>query len=803
MSIVFQNKCRKTGAKYFGEGRMTKRSGVTVDSSAVLKKLLCPLLVVVFSFVLLFGFGKTSVVEGQNTAKASGALLHKAQAADKVRIIVKLNASFQPEGRLSGAQAVASQQSRISGMQNQLHQALAKHHVQGVKKFKHIPYTAMEVDATALSALLANPLVASIEEDVPVPPMLTESVPLIKADQAWNAGYTGAGWTVAIIDTGVDKTHSFIGADKVVAEACFSTTDSGVKTVCPNGLDSQIGSGAGINCGGQYGTGINGCQHGTHVAGIAAGKSETINGVAKDAKIIAIQVFSRFTGEECTSKGYPEPCALSFTSDQILALEHVYSLRNTYQIAAVNMSLGGGKYTSSCDSSESARKAAIDNLRSAGIATIISSGNEGYTDGIAAPACISTAVSVGATSKSDVEDYYSNYHPAMLSLFAPGSSIRSSIPGEAWDAWDGTSMAAPHVTGAWAILKQIWPSASVADLLLTFQSTGATVTTKAGDLAGGAIKRIDVKAALDNTFRPPSALSGVVLSANAVALTWTNNAASVTGFKIERKTGESGAYGQIATTGAGVTAYTDSSLSEGVFYAYRVRAYNAAGNSSYSNEAGVTTLLAAPSGLSALFASMTQFNLNWKDNSSHEQGFKIERKTGANGAYSQIGTTAAGITTYEDKNLTSGVTYYYRVRAYNAAGDSDYSNEAKSSYFFNVDTGGSSGCFVATAAFGSPLAGQVAILRQFRDRHLLTNHLGRKFVDWYYRNGPAAANYIADKPVAKAAVRAALYPLIGLSALLISGYLPFAAAGLGLLLLTLIFFRFRAKKSNEGHSLRD
>lgn len=780
---------------------MTKRSGVTVDSSAVIKKWLCPLLVIVFAFVVLFGLGRTSVVEGQNTAKASGALLNKAQTADNVRVIVKLNASFQPESRLSGAQAVASQQSRISGMQNKLHQALSGHQVRGIKKFKYIPYTAMEVDAAALSALLANPLVASIEEDVAVGPTLTDSVPLIKADQAWTAGYTGAGWAVAIIDTGVDKTHSFIGADKVIAEACFSTTDSDVTTVCPNGSDSQIGSGAGINCGGQYGTAIDGCQHGTHVAGIAAGKSETINGVAKDAKIIAIQVFSRFTGTECTSNGYADPCALSYTSDQILALEHVYSLRNTYKIAAVNMSLGGGKYTSSCDNDP--RKAAIDNLRAAGIATIISSGNEGYTDGMSAPACISTAVSVGATSKSDVEASYSNYHPTMLSLFAPGSSIKSSIPGEGWDTWNGTSMAAPHVTGAWAILKQIWQSASVADLLLTFQSTGVTVTTKAGDLAGGAIKRIDVKAALDNTFRPPSALSGAVLSASSIALNWTNNAASVTGFKIERKTGASGTYSQIGTTGAQVTTYTDAGLSEGELYTYRVRAYNAVGNSSYSNEAGATTLLAAPSGLSALFASMTQFNLNWKDNSSHEQGFKIERKTGTSGAYSQIGTTGAGVTTYEDKTLTSGATYYYRVRAYNADGDSGYSNEAKSSYFFDVGTGGSSGCFVATAAFGSPLAGQVEILRQFRDRHLLTNHFGRKFVDWYYRNGPAAANYIADKPVAKAAVRAALYPLIGLSALLISGYLPFAAAGLGLLLLTLIFFRFRPKKSNEGHSLRD
>ena len=101
-------------------------------------------------------------------------------------------------------------------------------------------------------------------------------------------------------------------------------------------------------------------------------------------------------------------------------------------------------------------------------------------------------------------------------------------------------------------------------------------------------------------------------------------------------------------------------------------------------------------------------------------------------------------------------------------------------------------CFIATEAFGSPLAGQVEILRQFRDRYLLTTTLGQKFVAWYYRNGPIAANFIKDKPLARAAVRVALYPLIGFSFLLISGYLPFVIVGL--LLSMLIFLRLRPKK---------
>lgn len=110
----------------------------------------------------------------------------------------------------------------------------------------------------------------------------------------------------------------------------------------------------------------------------------------------------------------------------------------------------------------------------------------------------------------------------------------------------------------------------------------------------------------------------------------------------------------------------------------------------------------------------------------------------------------------------------------------------------NPTPGSSGGCFIATAAFGSPMAGQVEILRQFRDRYLMTNNSGQKFVAWYYRNSPSAANYIKDKPLAKVASQAALYPLIGFSYLLISGYLPFVIVGL--FLVTVLFFLLRAKK---------
>ena len=83
----------------------------------------------------------------------------------------------------------------------------------------------------------------------------------------------------------------------------------------------------------------------------------------------------------------------------------------------------------------------------------------------------------------------------------------------------------------------------------------------------------------------------------------------------------------------------------------------------------------APSNLIATAISSSQINLTWQDNSDNETGFKIERRTGS-GSYSQIATVGAGVTSYSNSGLSTSTTYYYRVRAYNAVGNSEYSSEA-------------------------------------------------------------------------------------------------------------------------------
>ncbi len=145
--------------------------------------------------------------------------------------------------------------------------------------------------------------------------------------------------------------------------------------------------------------------------------------------------------------------------------------------------------------------------------------------------------------------------------------------------------------------------------------------------------------------------------------------------QIQRKQGATGTYTQIATPGANVTTYTDSSaLLDGTQYYYKVCATNSAGDSAYSNEVNGTTPLINPSSLTATVVSTTQVNLNWTDNSRAETAYLIERKATSTGNYSQIGSVGMNVQSYADTyNFASGTAYYYRVRATSTTNGTIYS----------------------------------------------------------------------------------------------------------------------------------
>ncbi len=384
----------------------------------------------------------------------------------RVRVIAGLRTSFTPEGALS-ADGRRVQRTSIDDATARVRRALAGTRHEVVHTYETVPYIALVLSPKALERLEASEAVATLQEDIAVPATLAQSTRIVEATENVAVNRQGAGGAVAILDTGVQKSHPFLqhapGVPKVLSEACYSASAD-----CPGNVTESTASGSGVNC--TYAS--SGCRHGTHVAGIAAGKGNSFSGVAPRARLISIQVFSRFTGADCVGAG-EDPCTLSFVSDQIKGLERVFALRNTFSIGAANMSLGGGQFTSTCDGD--ARKPIIDNLRSVRIPTVIASGNDGFTNAVGAPGCISTAITVGSTGNTDQVSLFSN-SSSVVDLFAPGEDITSSVPGGGFASFDGTSMATPHVAGAWTVARRVSPTATVTQIEQAMDDTGKPIT---------------------------------------------------------------------------------------------------------------------------------------------------------------------------------------------------------------------------------------------------------------------------------------------------------------------------------------
>ncbi len=231
----------------------------------------------------------------------------------------------------------------------------------------------------------------------------------------------GNNFSVVIIDTGIDLDHPHFGpdsdgdgiADRIVYQYDFSGTD-----------DDDA-------------TDFN--SHGSHVAGIAASSDATYPGIAPGANIIALKVF-------------PDSGSGSF-SDIDEALDWVIENAEAYNIASVNMSLSNGT-----NNIVSTAAPFISNelqaLADKNIIVVSAAGNSG-ADGVSSPAADPNSLAVSSVNSNGSISSFSQHHPILTDVFAPGSNIRAANQNGGTTTKSGTSMAAPHVAGAMVIAQQL------------------------------------------------------------------------------------------------------------------------------------------------------------------------------------------------------------------------------------------------------------------------------------------------------------------------------------------------------------
>ncbi|MFH1592309.1 MAG: S8 family serine peptidase [Candidatus Woesearchaeota archaeon] len=320
------------------------------------------------------------------------------------------------------------------------------------RDFEDMDAFSGEVTKAGLNKLRNNPNVERVQLDHVFGVTLSDSVPLIKADSIHQIvvvnNLTGKNVGVCVLDTGLDYAHADL-ADKYVDGYDYVNEDS-------DPMDDH--------------------GHGTHVSGIVAG-------VAPEIKIFAIKVLnSGGSGVE---------------SDIVAGINWCRTNKAVYNITVITMSLGGGLFSDYCDSSFTALANAVDSAVSEGITVVASSGNDGSTTQISSPACIQNVIGVGATDDGDGM-WGSTNRNGILDLLAPGVGIVSTALGGGTISMIGTSMAAPHVASAVALMQQF----ELEDKGAETTPVNIESTLKDNGVLVGSWKRIDVFrsiASLDDT----------------------------------------------------------------------------------------------------------------------------------------------------------------------------------------------------------------------------------------------------------------------------------------------------------------
>jgi len=455
---------------------------------------------------------------------------------DVKTVIVKLNDT--PAVTAQNATGQAQQRAAIEDA-NQSLESIGGGYISKVRDYTNLPYAVYAVDAAGEAALKADSRVESITEDKILKLLGNTPIPTVGGTAAngfsdGSSNFTGNGYAVAIIDSGVDKNHPALSG-KVISEACFGENSEysnvSVASLCPGGATSSTAVGSGQDCT------IAGCGHGTQVAGAAAmphlvadidndSTNEHLSGVASGASIVAIKINAQITekaGYEFCDDGIGtlSSCALPLTSLYLAGLDYVATLSASKPIASANLSIGSSEFAandSECNAftGVSEYNTVASMLRAHNIAPIVAAGNSGdiasYRNKISNPACASQAIAVAATNITGTAMASYSNNGSLTDLLAPGGDYDGSnedtlmwLPQNGTSnlgGTQGTSFAAPMVAGAYAVLREAHPNATVAQLTQVLQNTGTDLTDARSGYTVGAKKLIQVDSALASVQAP-------------------------------------------------------------------------------------------------------------------------------------------------------------------------------------------------------------------------------------------------------------------------------------------------------------
>lgn len=472
---------------------------------------------------------------------------------------------------------------------------------------------------------------------------------------------------VGIVDTGIDYNHPDLRDNmwKNPGEIAGNNRDDD-----GNGFIDDV---YGFNFVNNTGNPMDDDEHGTHVAGTIAASLNNSQGVAGIASGAAKLMAIKFLDANGSGTYANAIRALNYAT--------MMSSRGV-NLKILNNSWGGYGTVPALED-------AVNATNAAGMLFVASAGNEsndndGEFKAIPASYAASNIISVAATNNLDELASFSNYGVTTVDLAAPGVGILSTTPGNRYQSFNGTSMAAPHVAGALALAWACHPgktSTEIQDAL--FGSVDNLDSLDGAVATGGRLNVNNLLTALeDPILLAPLAPANLVVTdagTDFIVLEWTDSSANEESFSIEISADGGETWDLIGILELDTTTARIAGLESGSTYQFRVYASNSVGDSDSSNIAEAATLPlpevpAGPSDLTVDGIGSQFVDLSWFDESDNEDSFLIEISRNGGNTWESVMSLDADSTEARVGGLASATSYQFRVVAQNQVGRSEASN---------------------------------------------------------------------------------------------------------------------------------